>query len=360
MPDYTHAPNGPPTVRRATREAHAGLRRRVGPGGGGPEAEGPGRHPLVGERLRHGARHAQRVGAEADEGDEAGAGAGDGHGRGPGPLRRHPGDRAARDELEAGGLVQPVLHDVVQQLEVPGAQRLHHERRAPQVEDGVLHGHLQGQPGAGRLGAERQLRHHQRHVHLGHEDLLGQQPLAAAHHDRQAAEHGGGHVVGVALDVGGQLEHVRRGRRPDPAACSRRAGRRSPPRRWTRGPDDGGTRELAVDAEAGGRCASGLLAQPQEGARDQVGRVAGRRSAPGPDAVTRCRRPRRRSRLRSRGRAPARDSRTRGQGWRWSPARARGTTPELRPPPACAHVSPRPEPLVSDAIALRRRHRSST
>ena len=159
-----------------------------------------------------------------------------------------------------------------------GAQGLHNERGAAQIEHRVLHRHLRGQTGARRARAEGERRHGQGDVRLGDENLLGQQPLFFAHHDGEAAEQGRRDIVGVTVDRGGQLEHARPVERP----AQQRVGAEQP------GDRGGGTRteagrrrdaHVAVDGEAGRRSGAGLLVQPQKGTRDQIGFVCRQRLA---------------------------------------------------------------------------------
>jgi len=165
--------------------------------------------------------------------------------------------------------MQTVVHDLPEEFEVAGAERLDDERCPPQVEHGVRHRHLGRQPGPCRPRREGQVGHGERDVHVRDEDLLRQQAVALAHDDRQAAEQGRGDVVGVALEVGGHLEQlVAPERAPEQLVGAKQAG------------DDGGRARAetggerhahpAVDAEAGRRSLAGLREHAQRGLRRQV------------------------------------------------------------------------------------------
>ena len=116
---------------------------------------------------------------------------------------------AALDQRQAVLLVQHVLGRHTQQRVVALAEGRRGQRRAGQVVDGILMADHGGQRRACLAGQQAEVRHKRRKRQLGVNVLLDAVDLAlvddAGH---KAAQHGGGDVVGMALDGRRQRQHL--------------------------------------------------------------------------------------------------------------------------------------------------------
>ena len=116
---------------------------------------------------------------------------------------------AALDQRQAVLLVQHVLGRHTQQRVVALAEGRCGQRRAGQVVDGILMADHGGQRRARLAGQQAEVRHKRRKRQLGVNVLLDAVDLAlvddAGH---KSAQHGGGDVVGMALDGRRQRQHL--------------------------------------------------------------------------------------------------------------------------------------------------------
>ena len=259
------------------------------------------------------------------EREDRGARAGDHRGDAVGPQPLHQ-CHALRHRRGAVLLVQPVLGGGQQQLGAPG-QGLDEQCGAARVGGGVDMRNGARQQSARGLGEDR-LSRYENHRNDGTGGVHPDRARRAALHpgEREAAEQTGRDVVGVALDLGGELQQRRRRRACCRRLSSRRARRRCR-RRWrptrSRGPGRAGCgwrrrsqgraavrradrRRCAGNVRAGGSRRAGASRCPHLRCR-----CSARSRPPG--------RPRRRT-------APATGRRRRspGRGWRWWRGRAPG------------------------------------
>lgn len=120
----------------------------------------------------------------------------------------HDDFHGVKDRL-SGGLVEAVLRGCGEAVEIAGGEGVDEESDAAHVEDGILHGYLGGEDGAGLGGG---------HGHLGYEedgaesrrygDGRGDEAVSVVYYYLASPVERCGGVVGVSLDSRSQGEHL--------------------------------------------------------------------------------------------------------------------------------------------------------